>query len=308
MNKRKQTQTEKMDEYIAFTQKNGHQPNLQSLDEKEAMLGRVAQKWRQKYKLSTTQGVTNHPKLGPCIIPPAYVDALAAIGFRWKARDIKPKRTLGKTKDGKKKQVVFTWEERYEQLKAYKAKHGHCEPPKRHRKCGEFAYNMRRQYKFMKEGLRSSLTVDRYQKLSDLGFRFDVAGHGHSRTRYVDDVSSGYDSSDSDGDNNNKGSNNAGLLITQQELQQQIQQQQQQLQPQQQQQQPQIQTHHQLLQLQQEQLQLQHLQPQPLPLANSPAAIAIAAASNIKMMNNNNNGNGGNAAGPGDTFPYTTPV
>ena len=96
---------------------------------------------------------------------------------------------------------MVSWEERFEELKAYKEKHGHCEPPKRHPKVGDFCYRMRREYKHMKDGMRSSLTIERYQKLSEIGFRFDVAGRGHSRTRYVDDGSSGYDSSDNERSN-----------------------------------------------------------------------------------------------------------
>jgi hypothetical protein len=122
------------------------------------------------------------------------MDTLNGVGFDWTCLD---RGGYGR------KNVAVPWEERFERLKAYKAKHGHVEPPKRHKKVGRWTVKQRMEYKAMVEGKRSSMTMERFRKLSELGFRFKVRGKELPRKRYVDDGSSGYDTSSSEEEGEN---------------------------------------------------------------------------------------------------------
>jgi hypothetical protein len=186
---RHKTLQEKVDDYVAFVKKHGRQPHQHSKDDEEGRLGRLAIAWRQMYK-KAEQGITKHPKLGHCVIPQELIDVLTEVGFRWKSKDFKNPRVLDNA----------TWDEKFERLKDYKEKHGHCEPPIRHPTLGSFVFEQRRQYKYMNAGLKSNLTLERFRKLSELGSRFKVAEKGHPRTRYSLDGSSGYGSSASEHD------------------------------------------------------------------------------------------------------------
>ena len=174
----------KVRDYIHFVNShNGQHPKQKSKDEEESRLGRYALAWRQMKKLAE-KGVTKHPKLGNTVIDPELMDQLTEVGFRWQSKDIKVQRKLDNA----------SWEEKFERLRLYKEKHKHCEPPIRHPTLGSFVFEQRRQYKYMNQGMKSNLTLERFQKLSELGFRFKVAGTGHSRLRLVDDKGSDCDS------------------------------------------------------------------------------------------------------------------
>jgi hypothetical protein len=184
-------------EYVDFVKTNGRFPDRQSKDQHESTLGSATVKWRAKRKLHT-EGVAKSRKIGNTLIPQELVDALDSVGFRWEVKDF--------NQSGKKRTQI-PWETKFELLKAYKAKHGHCEPPRRHPKVGLFAFHMRRDYKFMVENKKSSMTVERFRKLSEIGFRFKTSETGLSRKRYIDNDSSGYDTSsgDDEGDHAEEG-------------------------------------------------------------------------------------------------------
>jgi hypothetical protein len=177
-------------EYVEFVKTKGHHPDLKSKDTYESTLGESAHRFRVKRKLYMA-GVTKSKSHGNTLIPQELIDALDSVDFRWKIKEVKnyPKKMGPK----------IPWETRFELLKVYKAKHGHCEPPKRHPKLGMFAFQMRKQYKLMVENKKSSLTMDRFRMLSEIGFRFKTTETGGSRKRYVGNDSSGYDTSDNDG-------------------------------------------------------------------------------------------------------------
>ena len=173
-----------MEEYVAFVKKNGRFPNSKSKDERESHLGANAGRWKIIYK-HMTNGVKHHPKFGECILPQDQIDALSAVGFKWKTGEVN---SVKKSK--------LSWNDKFELLKAYKAKHGHCEPPIKHPKLGSFCAHERQQYRLFKDGMKSNLTMDRFRKLLDLGFRFNASDkRGHPRSNR-DDQSSGYDTSD----------------------------------------------------------------------------------------------------------------
>jgi hypothetical protein len=191
-NRRRKNMKDRIVEYVEFVKANNRFPIRHAKDELENILANSAIKWKQKRKLHLQKGITKANKLGNCVIPQEQVDALDNVDFDWSTRENVG--SLGKI------QVSVLWETRFEFLKAYTAKHGHCEPPKRHEKVGRWAFQQRMEYKRMVDGRQSSMTLERFRKLSELGFRFQVRGKELPRKRYVDDGSSGYDTSSSEDD------------------------------------------------------------------------------------------------------------
>ena len=62
-----------------------------------------------------------------------------------------------------------------EQFKAYKAEHGHCRVPLRPRtKLGNWIEAIRHQYRYLKRGEKSTITVERLVKLTEIGFVFNA--------------------------------------------------------------------------------------------------------------------------------------
>ena len=105
-------------------------------------------------------------------ITQTQINLLNAWGFEWEStskhankshstREIKPK----------------TFEERLEELKAYKEEYGDCLVPQIYPGLGSWAHGQKRDYKTWKEpkvlGRKSPMTEERYQKLLEIGFVFD---------------------------------------------------------------------------------------------------------------------------------------
>lgn len=82
-----------------------------------------------------------------------------------------------------KKAKRFTWEERVQQLKDFKAEHGHLLVPKSHQ-LGVYLKGIRRHYRAFKVGRPSgTLTAERIQLLLDMGM--DFAPEAHFRKSFV---------------------------------------------------------------------------------------------------------------------------
>eukprot|EP00814_Leptocylindrus_danicus_P011952 CAMPEP_0116032960 /NCGR_PEP_ID=MMETSP0321-20121206/18594_1 /TAXON_ID=163516 /ORGANISM="Leptocylindrus danicus var. danicus, Strain B650" /LENGTH=221 /DNA_ID=CAMNT_0003508723 /DNA_START=63 /DNA_END=728 /DNA_ORIENTATION=+ len=60
----------------------------------------------------------------------------------------------------------------FEELKLFKAKHGHCNALQRSGKVGRWVNNQRRLYRLHHEGKRSSMSFERIQKLESIGFQW----------------------------------------------------------------------------------------------------------------------------------------
>ncbi|GFH61945.1 hypothetical protein CTEN210_18421 [Chaetoceros tenuissimus] len=68
-----------------------------------------------------------------------------------------------------------TWNERYEQLKRFKAQYGHCNVPaiyEPNKSLGKWVNNQRCQYKLMLEGAKSHMTEEKLRKLEIIGFEW----------------------------------------------------------------------------------------------------------------------------------------
>ena len=69
---------------------------------------------------------------------------------------------------------TMTWEERLEQLNEYKAKHGHLNIPSNHPELGYWTSNIRRSYKYLREGKKTGFTEEKAVTLTAMGFNFLV--------------------------------------------------------------------------------------------------------------------------------------
>jgi hypothetical protein len=106
------------------------------------------------------------------------IQALADLGFLFCAG----KRPQTNTTARRKKK---TWDERLEELVAYRNKNGHCLVPQ-HTSLGEWGHKQRSEYKKLKNGQPTKMTAIKIQKLTELGFIFDASNH--RRKRKVQDL------------------------------------------------------------------------------------------------------------------------
>jgi hypothetical protein len=138
---------ERFKELIAFKAEFGHcnVPQTRSSNNKYRSLGLWCSNMRQSYKVIKEGGITRNNKISK-----ADIQRLENAGFEWK--------NLCKT---------FTFDDRFKDLMAFKAKFGHCNVPKtkssnnKHHSLGLWCGDMRRSYKAIKEG-----KIPRIYKLS----------------------------------------------------------------------------------------------------------------------------------------------
>ena len=63
------------------------------------------------------------------------------------------------------------WNARFQELKLFKAKHGHCNVPRKAGKLGTWVKHQRKQYRMLQEGKHSCICDERIQKLESIGFQ-----------------------------------------------------------------------------------------------------------------------------------------
>jgi hypothetical protein len=83
-----------------------------------------------------------------------------------------------------KKQVSKSWEERFQELLEFKQMFGHCIVPQHSPHIpglGGWVKEQRKNYKFMVDGKKGSMTVERALKLANAGFVFSVLEHTKKR-------------------------------------------------------------------------------------------------------------------------------
>ena len=211
LRRKKKTLDEQVDSYIDWVKAHdGQHPSRNVKDDVERNLGVFAGKMRRKYRFMK-EGKTFTGNMSSAKPTQEQIDKLKAIGFRWEQKIVIKEYTRPQKR---------SWDEQFELLKAYKEKHGHCEPLFTEPVIGTFAHTQRKQYKFMLEGKKNGMSMERLTKLSELGFRFKTGAPGHRRRCYVKDIEnkqkgkdknekedeandksdSEYDSTDSDGE------------------------------------------------------------------------------------------------------------
>merc|ERR1712129_535340 len=90
------------------------------------------------------------------------IEALEAIGFTWQM---------------KKHSNPVPWMARYEELKQYRLKMGHCEVPRGNidnPSLGMWVATLTYQYKLRKEGKHASLSADKIEALEAIGFTWQI--------------------------------------------------------------------------------------------------------------------------------------
>lgn len=112
---------------------------------------------------------------------------LNAIGFNWTAPKAAPKEEIATTTTSKCRSAALQaarmakWDDKFEMLKQYKLKHGHCNvPTKKYSvktshspstyQLGNWVRYQRTQYSLMLKGLANNLTKEKIQKLESIGF------------------------------------------------------------------------------------------------------------------------------------------
>jgi len=100
----------------------------------------------------------------PSCLTDERVNDLLEIGFVFKA---------GKTPKRKTK-VTKTWDERFEELLAYKEEHGHTLVPQLSGPLGVWAKQQRTEYRRMKAGRKTPMNAEKALRLTEIGFHFDA--------------------------------------------------------------------------------------------------------------------------------------
>eukprot|EP00970_Alexandrium_tamarense_P010586 scaffold2163_cov267-Alexandrium_tamarense.AAC.2 len=159
---------DKFNELVAFKTKFGH------FNVKNKQLGSWVNRQRQFYK--------HRQKGNSSEIGDLRVKQLEDIGFHWAATDETNEQS---TTTRKKKSSKVSWEERFNELKKFKAKTGHCVVPQdysENKSLGQWVHNQRKFNKHRTEGKKSSLDDPRKKLLDDprkkllddIGFQWSI--------------------------------------------------------------------------------------------------------------------------------------
>ncbi len=150
---------------------------------------RKENEWNTKYNL-LSQHVSTH---GSCTIPKNTTNPDHALLSTWIQTQKIEIRKLQQTGSSKltaaqvqklhdvglkftAKRPYYSWDERLEQLKQFKAAKGHARVPVNHPDLGSWVHDQRRQYKlYIQSDPRTKMTREKLQKMIDVGFVFEVA-------------------------------------------------------------------------------------------------------------------------------------
>lgn len=123
-------------------------------------LGTWVGKQRKQYKLFQEGKPSN--------LTEERVQALDDLDFVWTLRSL------------------VDWDERLEELKEYREKHGNCLVPQQYPEnpqLGTWVSNQRKQYRLLREGKSSPMTDERVKKLDEIGFVWSIFSHDTQNSR-----------------------------------------------------------------------------------------------------------------------------
>jgi hypothetical protein len=152
---------ERMKQLKDFHERNGHV----RIPVSDVELGEFVSRMRQEYNKFQDGKKSS--------LNEERIQALADLGFLFCAG----KRPQTNTKERQKKK---TWDERFDELVAYRNKNGNCLVPQ-HTSLGEWGHKQRAEYKKLKNGQPTKMTAIKIQKLTELGFVFDASSHRRKR-------------------------------------------------------------------------------------------------------------------------------
>jgi len=139
-------------ELLEFRSKHGHCEVPQNYKENTSLgIWVNKQRMEQKLRIEGKNSSLNDARL----------QRLESVGFRWAKR---------------KGQV--SWNEKFEELKAYKKKHGNCHVPTKYKEnsaLGRWISTQRAEYKKYCEGEKSNMTADKIRRLESIGFAWFMA-------------------------------------------------------------------------------------------------------------------------------------
>eukprot|EP00980_Cylindrotheca_fusiformis_P016113 scaffold4782_cov106-Cylindrotheca_fusiformis.AAC.6 len=168
---------------------NGGARKKQKLSPKDAGGGDASHDYQEeKWDTQFKELLAFKAKFGHCRVPQNYEDNPALSHWVKRQRyQHKCKRegkvsSMSESRIQKLEQIGFVWDAqellwhtRFEELKEYRVKHGHCNVPYNYdlnRKLPTWIKCQRRQYKLLKEGQPSNMTQERIDLLQGLGFKW----------------------------------------------------------------------------------------------------------------------------------------
>ncbi|OEU08651.1 hypothetical protein FRACYDRAFT_196285 [Fragilariopsis cylindrus CCMP1102] len=102
------------------------------------------------------------------------IDKLNSIGFHWKLLE-PSEEELARTPSKQDKRNLVRWYERCNELGVYRMKHnGDCNVPRKDPRLGEWVNTQRKQKNRYEAGLKTAMTDEKLQHLSDMGFEWSV--------------------------------------------------------------------------------------------------------------------------------------
>jgi len=138
-------------ELIEYKEKHGD-CNVPETYEQNQKLGTWVQYQRQQYR---------HLQEGKySTMTEGRIEKLEELGFIWR------------------KANSSSWNQKYDELKKYKQKHGDCNVSKHNKSykpLGTWVSNQRTQYRLLQQGVNSQMTEDRITKLKKIGFVWDAS-------------------------------------------------------------------------------------------------------------------------------------
>jgi hypothetical protein len=93
---------------------------------------------------------------------PHRIEQLESVGFKWALQ---------------RHTTMRSWQERFEELKQYMAKHGNCNVPIRFKdnaSLGQWVSTQRQEYGAREKGQKSNITDERIKSLEDIGFTWSL--------------------------------------------------------------------------------------------------------------------------------------
>lgn len=145
------TYEEHLQHWLDYRKKYGRDPLRKVEKGDDAVLANWISRLRENYRDKNRGLKTN--------LTQERVDQLTQLGFVWCA-----------IKDPEKAAVRKPWAARFAELKQYVENHGHAMVPRSFPELGEWVHRMRREHKAFTGGQKSSMTQEKVDKMSSIGF------------------------------------------------------------------------------------------------------------------------------------------
>mmetsp|Transcript_17497 Transcript_17497/g.33168 ORF Transcript_17497/g.33168 Transcript_17497/m.33168 type:complete len:595 (+) Transcript_17497:598-2382(+) len=147
----KKTWDERLEELKAYKEIHGH-ANVPTISKDNPSLGHWVHDQRKQYRLYQEKKQT--------AMTPERIQLLEKVGFKWALQ---------------RHTATKSWNERFEELKKYKAEKGDCNVPIRYNdnpSLGQWVSTQRQEYGAKIKGRRSNTTQERVKALEDIGFQW----------------------------------------------------------------------------------------------------------------------------------------